>query len=76
MSKMYVTQRGQIYSQRPYADLTQPERRQILEDYIKLGIKVTCQKWNILDRTLHQLKYHLRNVVEEIEDENFKRHGL
>ena len=74
--RIYITQRGQKYTQRPYADLSAAERRQILEDYIDLGIKRTCEKWNILDRTLHQLKYHLRPLLEEIEDKRFEEHGL
>lgn len=76
MDTVYINTRGNKSTEIPYAYLTLEQRKQILEDYISLGIKETCKKWNIKDLTLHQLKYHRRDLLEAIEDEHFAKRGL
>lgn len=75
--KVYTNTRGNKSFERPYTDLSMDERWEILEDYIDLGIKATCKKWNIKDLTLHQLKYFYRvTILEEIENKRFEAAGL
>jgi len=74
--KVYITQRGVHTHNRPYATLSQEERKGVLEDFLNIGSKKTREKWNISSATLHHVKWHNREVLEKIEDLNFQRIGL
>lgn len=76
MSKIYVTQRGQKQTTRPYSDLDADERELILEDSLSMVSREVCKKWNISSQTLGHLRYHYKEALEEIEDRHFKEHGL
>jgi hypothetical protein len=72
----YLSQRGKITTTRPYADLNQDEREQILEDHLTIGSKETRAKWNISSQTLHHVRWHNKEAEQEIENKHFGEHGL
>lgn len=72
----YRTARGVETDQRPYKDLDQDEREQILEDDMKMAPREVRAKWNISSQTLHHLRYHNKEAIQEIEDRHFAEHGL
>lgn len=72
----YTSMRGVGTNFRPYRNLDAEEREQILADSLKIDSKEVRQKWNISSRTLAHLRYHYREALEELEDENFARYGL
>lgn len=76
MSQQYVTQRGTLTDTRPYANLDQDEREQILEDFVSIGSAETKQKWNISRQTLEHVKYYNKEALAEIEEAHFKAAGL
>lgn len=74
--KVYKTQRGIETTTRPYRDIDQDEREQILEDDMTIGAKETKQKWNISSQTLHHIRYHNKEAAVEIEERHFAERGL
>jgi transposase-like protein len=72
----YITLRGVVTETRPYRDLSQQERAAIIKDFLTIGSKETCQKWNISSSTLHHVRWHNKKLEQKIEDEHFKKFGL
>lgn len=76
MKKVYTSLRGVETTTRPMGDLSEAEREQVLRDYMTLGSKPTCEKWNIATHTIHHLVWHYKDLVQRIEDEQFRKAGL
>ena len=73
---MYVTQRGTETETIPYAQLDQAKRREILEYYVAHGRQPARRKYNLSNQTIGHLIFHHKELIEQIEDENFRRAGL
>lgn len=73
---MYVTQRGNQTETRPYKDISMDERVEILGYYVAHGRGPTKKKYNLSNQTMGHLIYHYKDMIEEIEEENFRKAGL
>lgn len=73
---MFLTQRGKLTTTRTVKSLSSDERKRILEDLLIMGSKKTKEKWNISKQTLAHLKFFNKNLIEQIEDEHFKKFNL
>lgn len=68
---MYTTQRG-YSTTKPIKMFSICERKQILRDMLEIGNSATRSKWNISIRTLGHIKYHHKDLLEQVEDENMQ----
>lgn len=73
---IYTTCRGRQTPFRPYGQINRAERKQIIRDWLSMGSRETLKKWNITHSTLGHIKWHNRDLIEQVEDENFERAGL
>lgn len=74
--KKYTSERGVVTTTRPYRDLQADEREEILADSLKMPRDDLLKKWNITRQTLNHLKFHYKEALAEIEEENLKKAGL
>lgn len=73
---MYVTQRGTETETVPYAQISQEQRREILEYYVAHGRQAARKKYNLSNQTIGHLIFHHKELIEQIEDDNFAKAGL
>ena len=73
----YTNHRGNKSDTIPYGLLSQEEREEILGYYLEFGSKETVEMFNISRQTLEHIKFHNKGeVLERVEDRNFKKKGL
>lgn len=73
---MYTTQRGTAQETIPYGQLSKEKRREILEYYVQHGRPAAKEKFNLSKQTIGHLIYHHKDLIEQIEDQNFAQAGL
>lgn len=73
---MYLTQRGTETETRPYGQISEDERLDILRYYVAHGRQPARRKYNLSNQTIGHLIYHHKDLIEKIEDQNFAEAGL
>lgn len=73
---MYLTQRGNETETRPYGQISPEERLEILRYYVAHGRPAAKREYNLSNQTIGHLIYHHKDLIEEIEEANFRRAGL
>lgn len=73
---MYTTQRGTETETIPFGQLTMDQRVEILQYYVAHGRRAAKQKYKLSNQTIGHLIYHYKDMIEEIEDDNFAKAGL
>lgn len=73
---MYITQRGTTTETVPYGQLSPRKKVAIVRYYVAHGRRQTKAKYNLSNQTMGHLIYHHKDLIEQIEEENFRKAGL
>lgn len=73
---MYTTQRGTESQTKPYGQISMDERVEILQYYVAHGRQEAKKHFNLSNQTIGHLIFHYKDMIEEIENENFAKAGL
>ena len=74
--KTWINAYGNVVYEKPLAQYTKAEKMEMLRYYVKHGRRAMRKHFGLGNQNASHLIYHSKDLIEQIEDENFARHGL